>query len=187
MEIIKANKNNISKIITALKKGAVLVFPTDTVYGLVCDASNKKAVESIFKIKRRDKSKPLGVFVKDVKIASKVAFVNENEAELLKHNNITLILNSRLRQGFGGRGPIKTIGIRIPKYKFLSLVLDEFKKPLAQTSANISGKPATVKIKDVLRQFKNEDVLVADAGELPKNKPSAIIDLSGENIKIIRK
>ncbi|MFA6190539.1 MAG: L-threonylcarbamoyladenylate synthase [Candidatus Staskawiczbacteria bacterium] len=186
MEIIKKNKNNINKIITALKKGAVLVFPTDTVYGLVCDASNKKAVEKIFKIKKRDKSKPLGVFVKDIKTAFKIAVVKKEYEKFLKNNKNTVILKSRLRQGFGGRSK-KTIGIRIPKYKFLNLILDEFKKPIAQTSANISGKPATTKIKEVLKQLGKENILIIDAGDLIKNKPSAIIDLTGAKNKIIRK
>ena len=65
MEIIKKNKSNMGKVISALKNGAVLVLPTDTVYGLVCDATNKKAVEKIYKIKNRPRFNPLPVFIKD--------------------------------------------------------------------------------------------------------------------------
>ena len=83
MEIIKANKNNVDKIISALRKGAVLVLPTDTVYGLVCDASNKKAIEKIFIIKKRDKSKPLGIFVKDIKFVSKIAYIDLTNCVLM--------------------------------------------------------------------------------------------------------
>ncbi len=177
MELIKEDKKNIGKVVSALKNGAVLVLPTDTVYGLVCDASNKKAVEKIFKIKKRSKLKPLGIFVKDIKSAKKLVAINKEAENYLKNNKVTVILKYKK----------KTIGIRIPKYKFLNLILDKFKKPITQTSANISGKPATVKIKNILRQFKNANILVVDAGDLPKNKPSAIIDLSAGKIKTLRK
>jgi L-threonylcarbamoyladenylate synthase len=185
MQIIK--KNNIKEIITALKKGAVLVFPTDTVYGLICDAGSRKAVSTIFRIKKRDKSKTLGIFVRDVKSASKIAFVGKNEAEILGDNTTTLILEAKKKTLSKLVYKRNTIGIRIPKYKLLNLVLEKFNKPIAQTSANISGEKATVKIKDILMQFRDEDISVVDVGDLPKNKPSAIIDLTDNNIKIIRK
>lgn len=184
MEIIK--KNNIKEIITALKKGAVLVLPTDTVYGLICNASNNIAVAKIFKIKKREKSKPLGVFVKDIKSAKKLAIIDKAE-KFLKNNKNTVILNVKKKNLSNLVYKNNTIGIRIPKYKLLNLVLNKFNKPIAQTSANISGRPATVKINNILKQFKNTDVLIVDVGNLPKNKPSAIIDLTNNNIKIIRK
>ena len=93
MEIIK--KNNISEIITALKNGAVLVFPTDTVYGLICDAGNKKAVDKIYSIKKREKSKPLGVFVKDIKTIKNLAFIDSEKELIFKDNKITFILDAK--------------------------------------------------------------------------------------------
>ena len=67
MQIIKKEKINLKEIVKMIKQGKVLVFPTDTVYGLVCDATNKKAVEKIFKIKKRSKKKPIPIFVKNLK------------------------------------------------------------------------------------------------------------------------
>jgi len=185
MEIIK--KNNLKEIFTALKKGAVLVFPTDTVYGLICDAANKKAVEKIFKVKKREKTKPLGIFVKSVNDINKFAILGKDQSVIFKDNKITGILKTRKKNLSKLVYKKNTIGIRIPKYKLLNTILDKFNRPLAQTSANISGKPATTKIKYILRQFKNEDVLIVDVGDLPKNKPSSIIDLTDNNINIIRK
>ena len=186
MKIIQGNKKNIKEIITALKNGAVLVLPTDTVYGLVCDATNKKAVSKIYKIKKRDKAKPLGIFVKSIKYVKKFSFINKDQEKILEDNKITVILKSKGRVFSNLVYKNKTIGIRVPKYKLLNCILDKFKNPIAQTSANISGKSATIKIKDILKDFKNEDVLVVDTGNLPKAKPSTIIDLSNNNIKIIR-
>lgn len=187
MKVIKQDNKNIKEIITALKNGAVLVLPTDTVYGLVCDATNKKAVNKIYKIKKRDKSKPLGIFVKKIKDVRKCAFINKDQEKILEDNKITVILKAKGKTLSSLVYKNKTIGIRVPDYKLLNSVLDKFRNPIAQTSANISGKLATTKIKDILKDFKNNDVLVVDAGNLPKSKPSTIIDLSNNNIKIIRK
>jgi len=187
MQTIKQDKINIGKIVAALKNGAVLVCPTDTVYGLVCDASNEKSVEKIFEIKKRDKSKPLGIFVKDIKAAKKLAFADKNQESFLKDNEITAILKAKKPVLSELVYKNKTIGIRIPNYKFLNLILEKFNKPLVQTSANISGKETTVKIKNILKQFKTQEVIIVDGGDLPKNKPSTIIDLTNNNINILRK
>ena len=82
-------------------------------------------------------------------------------------------------------GNKETIGIRIPDYKLVIEILKKIKKPIVQTSANISGKPATTKIKEVLEQFNSKQVkpdLVIDIGDLPKNKSSKVIDLINNNI-----
>lgn len=176
---------NLKEIITALKNGAVLVLPTDTVYGLVCDAKNKKAVEKIFEIKKRDKAKPLAVFVKDIDTAKKYAVIGKKEEEFLKDSKTTVVVlvKSGLAQLIGGTGKI---GIRIPDYDLIKNIFSEFDGPLAQTSANISGQPATTKIREVILQFKNQDILIIDAGDLPEAKPSKVVDLTGESDKIIR-
>jgi L-threonylcarbamoyladenylate synthase len=86
MQILQAKKENIKKIVDYLRKGMVLVCPTDTVYGLVCDAKNEKAVEKIFGIKQREKTKPLAVFVKNIAEAKKIAIINENQKKFLQKN-----------------------------------------------------------------------------------------------------
>lgn len=186
MEIIKLSEVKVGRLITALENGAVLVLPTDTVYGLVCDAGNEKAVEKIFEIKKREKSKPLAIFVKDIKTAKKFAFINKNQEDFLKDNKITAILKAQkeVLPKLVYKGG--TIGIRIPKYDLLNEILNKFENPLAQTSANISGNPATTGIADILEQFKEEDIIIVDAGDLPKNETSTIIDLT-DKIKVIRK
>ena len=205
MKIIQENKKNIKEIITALKNGAVLVLPTDTVYGLVCDATNNEAVKKVFKIKNRNKLKPLGVFIKDIKQAKKDAFVDKKQEDFLKKNwpgAVTTILMAKQ-----GLSPLvyknNTIGLRVADYNFLNLILENFKKPLAQTSANISGSPATTKIREVIKQFegkKNKPDIIIDAGNLsrqqsrrgsttksgPNNKPSKIIDLTEGGSRVLR-
>ena len=213
METIQVKKENLKKIVEFLEKGMVLICPTDTVYGLICDAKNEKAVERIFEIKQREKTKPLAVFVKNIAEAKKIAIINESQKKFLQKNwpgPTTIILKARLRStGASARQAKKglsklvykenTIGIRIPDYYFINLILKKFKNPLAQTSANISGQPATIKIKEVLEQFSAQGGAVSDgesagtqpdvvinAGDLPENNPSKVVDFSNEDVKVLR-
>lgn len=195
MRIIRTVPAKIKKIISELsgllEEGKVLVIPTDTVYGLVCDASNEEAVDKIFQIKKRDKSKSLAVFVRNVKMAEKHAFINHNQKVFLGINwpgQITVVLKAK-------KGLSKlvykndTIGLRQPKYKLIEEILKSFKKPLAQTSANISGEGAPTRIKDVLEQFENTDIqpdIIVNVGDLPENKPSKVIEYIGNKINVLR-
>ena len=87
MEILKLGQKNFTETIKrvgiSIRQGMVTVLPTDTVYGLVADATNKKAVEKIFKIKKRQFNKPIPVFVKDIRIAKKLALIDKNQERFL--------------------------------------------------------------------------------------------------------
>jgi len=197
MEILKLNEDNFEKLIEklakAIKEGKVLICPTDTVYGLICDATNEKSVKKIFKIKKRRKEKAISVFVKDLRMAKKYAFINKEQEEFIKNNlnkKNTFILKrkkSNLPEILFGKE--KTIGIRIIDNKLINLLLDKTRKPLTATSANISQKPASTEIKKVLKQFEKQKIkpdIVIDSGNLSKSRPSQIIDLTKEKI-IIKK
>lgn len=214
MEVLKVVSDNPSSIIEKsaklIKKGGVVIFPTDTLYGLLTDARNEMAVKKVFKIKKRQRSRAIPVFVKDIKTAKKLAFISKNQEKILKKvwftrpnfwNNYykekklvkiapkiwagkgkaTFVLkrkNSSLKIFSGDK---KRIGIRIPDYKLLNILLSRLNFPLTGTSANISGKSASGNIKKILSQFKDKKHkpdLVIDAGNLPKSKPSTVLDLT---------
>jgi L-threonylcarbamoyladenylate synthase len=80
----------------------------------------------------------------------------------------------------------ETIGLRIPDYDLIRVLLNNLKRPLIGTSANISGKPGSVRIKEVLDQFKGQDIVVINIGDLEPNKPSTVVDFTGPKIKILR-
>ncbi|PIR72140.1 MAG: threonylcarbamoyl-AMP synthase [Candidatus Nealsonbacteria bacterium CG10_big_fil_rev_8_21_14_0_10_36_24] len=194
-------RTDIKEVIKIIKKGGVVVCPTDTVYGLITDATNKKAVEKIFKIKKRDKKKAIPIFVKDIKTAKNLAFINEKQEKFLRENwpgKITVILKRKVKCGlpeilFSKK---KTIGLRIPNYKLIKKLLQKTNKPLTGTSANISRKPPSTKIKEVLKQFsaqggpvsdgKDQPDLIIDVGNLKKSRPSRVIDLTKNKQKILR-
>lgn len=191
MQIIKEDQANIDELVATLKKGAVLVLPTDTVYGIICDATNKKAVKKIFEIKNREKSKPLPIFVKDIATAKKIAVIDADQEKMLHEKwpgAYTFVL---ARQGKLKIYGVKkdTIALRIPQYKFLNVLLEKLDRPLAQTSANIAGQPVGQGVKEILHQFlgkKYQPDILIDAGDLNEAQPSTIIDLTNNN-KVLRK
>lgn len=194
MEVVKLQKA-LNKATSALLAGKIVICPTDTVYGFLADASNKKAVEKIFKIKKRPRAKPLAVFVRDIKMVKQLAEIDERQEKTLKKywpGKYTFVLKRKPCE-VGSHTKLygvdkKTIALRIPKFKFLNDLLKKINKPLAQTSVNISGEPPLVKIEDIKEKFGMSDIpmLIIDGGNLPKNKPSAIIDLTKDKIKILR-
>ena len=182
MEVIKLNKKSVLQAVDFLNSGGVVIFPTDTVYGFLALAENKKAVNKIYKIKNRPKSKPLPVFVKDLKMAKELAEINDKQIKILRNKwpgKYTFVLNKK-----DGKG---TIALRIPKYKPLNDLLKKINKPLSQTSVNISGQDTLIKIADIEAQFAKQKILLIDGGNLKKSKPSKIIDLTENKLKFLRK
>ncbi len=196
MPVLKVDQKNlkliIKKAVKSIKRGEIMVCPTDTVYGLVADATNKKAVEKLFKIKERSR-KPIPIFIKDLKTAKKTAQINKEQEKFLKRawpGKVTAVLTRKNKLPKILFGKRTTIGLRIPKYKLVQELLKKINRPLTGTSANISGKPATTKIKKIIKQFKNQRFqpdLILDAGDLEPSKPSMVIDLTGSKQKILRK
>jgi len=204
MRILKVNQKNLKevteKVQQLVKEGKVIICPTDTVYGLVCDATNIKAVRRFLKIKRRPKNKPIPIFVKNLKMAKKLAKIDKKQEKILKAvwpgKATTVLKRTCFRKGFGGRGKIrlygvdkKTIALRLPDYKLLNVLLKKLNCPLAETSANISGRPTLTKIKEIIKQFKSQKYqpdLAIDAGNLLKSRPSVVLDLTSWPPKILR-
>lgn len=185
-------KNIIKEAVKIIKKEGVIICPTDTVYGLIGDATNKNAVKKIFKIKKRNINKPLPIFVKDIRMAKRIVQITKKEEDFLKKvwpGKVTVILKKKIK-GLKIYGTDKrTIGLRIPNYKLVTEIIRTLNKPLTATSANISGKSSSTKIKEVLKQFKKEKLqpdLIIDANNLPESKPSKIVDLTFDPPKILR-
>jgi len=198
MKILKISLKNFEKVVKTttdlIKKGRTVVCPTDTIYGLITDATNKESIEKVFKIKKRREQKPIPIFVKDIKMAKGLAQISKKQQEFLAKiwpGEVTVVLKQRKDCNlpkilFGKR---KTIGLRIPKHKLVKVLLKKTNKPLAGTSANISGKPGSTEIKRVLAQFKDQKFqpdLVIDAGNLRPSKPSTVVNLTRSKPKLLR-
>ncbi len=174
-----------------MKQGRVAALPTDTVYGFLGHAEQKETVDKIFDIKDRDRNNPIGIFVKDLSMAKRYAEISEEQEALLRQywpGRITFVLSKR-REFPSGIGTEDTIGIRVPEYELLNTIFQKINFPLAQTSANISGRPSPLDSKTIIREFKNRGSrpdLVLDNGETPLAHPSTVVDLSAGEPKLIR-
>jgi len=196
MKILKVSpkKINLALKIAAklIKQNKVLIFPTDTVYGLVGNAASWGAVGKLLKIKKRPKDKSLPVFIKNIKEAKKLAKIGkEQEKFLRKHwpGKVTVVLDRNKKVKIFGVAR-ETIALRIPDYRLLNLLLEKTELPIIGTSANVSGKPDSTKIKQIIKQFKNQKYqpdLIIDVGNLKKSKTSTVVDFTGAKIKILRK
>jgi len=176
---------DIEGAVKILKANGTVICPTDTVYGILAIATSREALDKVFKIKKRDRKKPVPVFVKDISSAKEIAEINEKKEKFLKKvwpGKITVILNSKkvLPKEFFG----ETIGLRIPDNKTVKTILEKVGEPLTGTSANISGLPATGKIQEVLNQITADYII--DKGDLKKSLPSTVVDFTSNNLKILR-
>ena len=181
-------KLDLSKAITALKSGNIVVYPTDTLYGLGADIYNINAVRKVFQIKKRSFDNPLSVAISDISELEKIAYLNETSRRLARAflpGRLTLVLKKRKIIPDIVTAGLEKVAIRIPDNKVALELLSEF-GPLTATSANIHGKKTPDIIKEISMQFKKEDISVyLDIGKL-KGKPSTIVDATGKSIKLLR-
>src|SRR3972149_4501777 len=119
MKIIKTHSENANSVLKEARRlllsGKILICPTDTVYGLICDATNKRAVEKLFKVKQRQKDKPSPIFIKNIRQAKELAEVSKKQEKFLKkfwQGKVTAVLKRKgKRKIFGGEK--ETIGLRL--------------------------------------------------------------------------
>ena len=178
---------NLAGIVSALNNGQVIVYPTDTLYGLGADIYNDDAVKKIFLIKKRSFDQPLSVAVSNINDIEEIAFVDDKircVAEKFLPGKITLVLKKKNVVSDIITAGSPYVAVRIPDNAVALRILSVF-GPLTCTSANIHGMPTPNKINEIQMQFKDEINIYIDAGEL-KVKPSTIIDLSGEEPKVLR-
>lgn len=175
--------------VNVLKKGGVVIIPTDTVYGLAADALNEAAVERVFTIKMRNDKKPLPVLVSDFEMLQKVAVADEKIQQAVKeYGSVTAVLPSRGWVPLSLRAGQLTVGVRIPQDSFVLQVIKGFGGPITGTSANLSGRPSHSKVQDVIDEFEGgeEPDLIIDAGDLPERSPSAVIDFTKHPPRVLR-
>ncbi len=171
-----------------LRKGGLVVGPTDTVYGVFGSVS-RETVEKIMKLKGRPYQKPLGLFVKDLDMLRKIADTRKREEIILALSCLqtTFVLPKKVDLPVGV-GTDKTIGIRMGCNRFIKEVLQIYKSPVLQTSFNISGQKVCQNKEEMLELLKQTEVLpdlIVYTGELPA-LPSTVIDLTQEPFSILR-
>lgn len=193
IDIKKYSREEINLIAYNFNRGKIIIYPTDTIYGIGCSAVNGKAIKKIFKLKGREKNKPLIILVGSFNMAAKFAVINERQKKYLKKvwpGPVTCILKSREKLPKTITAGKDGIAARLPKSDFLVKIIKKFGVPIVSTSANLSGHKEIKKTGalSALKKFTNfSDLLVIDGGLL-KGKPSKVVDMRDiDNIKILRK
>lgn len=193
MEIIQVGDiDAVAKAADVLRRGGIILYPTDTLYGLGVDALSDEAVARLYQLKARDTSKPIHSVVADIEMANVFGFVDEKAFALAcayLPGPLTLILKKREEIQTGIAKDIGTIGVRIPDHQFCRDLARAFDAPFTTTSANLSGATTGRSVQEILKQLgqKAEAIdLVIDAGELPERTPSTVVDVSSGTAKVLR-
>ena len=166
------------KVVSDILEGKIFIYPTDTIYGIGCNALDESAVKKIRDIKKRDKNKPLSVIAPSFEWIRKHCVVDFDIKKYLP-GPYTLILKKKDPDFLKHVSETDSLGIRIPDCEFSEKV-KKAKTPFITTSVNLSGEPFAVSIKDVPVEIKSKVDRVVDAGEL-NGKPSALI-INGKEI-----
>ena len=210
MKTVKINKNNFTKtdvdfISNELKQGKIVVLSTDTIYGLHCVATDKKAIEKIYKIKKRNKKYPLLVLVKSYCMLHDYVFVSKKQEQyirsiwppttrlaqdknyLYKKKPTTFILKAREKLPKEIRGKDNSLAFRLPKDDFLIKIIIRLNIPLVSTSFNISGEEYNENFLLKFKEFSLNPDIIVDSGKSKNIKGSRIINIINiNNIKVIR-
>ena len=188
-EIIKENYPLVfDKISECLTGGGVIIYPTETLYGIGCLAFNQETCRRIVKIKRRSEERGLIVLVSDKEMLDRHFHV---PAELLERYSrsqkpLTLILHPKStfpEEVSGGRD---SVAVRISTSPFVKEVLRRVGEPITSTSANISGRGNSNRFIDIRRDFPSGIDVIVDSGTLPSSTGSAIVNLTTMSPEIIR-
>jgi len=191
MVILKEEK--LLQVVNHLQNGKVVVLPSETSYGLSCDATNQKAVDKIFKIKNREEAKSLLIVVPNIDEAKKYLEWNSSLDKLANKywpGSLTIVNSakkSKLAKGVvSNQG---TLAMRVCALPILVEILELCQQPLVSTSANISGENPLYDHREIIRVFKDRQYIpdaILDYGLLPFNKPSTIVNVVGNKLKILR-
>ncbi|HJJ21501.1 MAG: L-threonylcarbamoyladenylate synthase [Crenarchaeota archaeon] len=184
---VDCNEEGIKKTHQIFQKGGIIVFPTDTVYGIGCDPYNQNSIKKIYEIKSREKVKSLPILAYSLDIVKKIVVIDEFTEKIIQKNwpgPLTLILeltDEKLKKSLNLQNKI---AVRIPDSK-CTLKLLEKCKLIVGTSANISGNLSYTNPDECIKNIKNYDLFL-NGGTIRSKGESTIIEVENKTIKIIR-
>ncbi|WP_409199958.1 L-threonylcarbamoyladenylate synthase [Methanobrevibacter sp. DSM 116169] len=193
MKKYKINPKNpdmkiINEAIEVLANGGIVLYPTDTVYGLGANIFNKEAVRKIYKIKNRSYDKPLSILVQDISTINLLAEIDEKTKEHISNylpGPFTLILKKKSTIPNYITSHKDNVGLRIPDNNIARSLAQIF--PITTTSANLSDDETLTNPNDILKQLNCDIDLVLDVGILDSKTPSKIIDLTSSKPKLLKR
>jgi len=180
-------QDEIKKTLEVLRAGGVILYPTDTVWGIGCDATNEKAVKRIFDIKKRTDTKAMIVLIDNPgKLQSYVNEVPDIAWDLIEMTErpLTIIYSEAKNMAPNLIADDKSVGIRVTSEEFSKKLCAQFRKPIVSTSANVSGEPTPSNFNQIAKEIKSAVDYVVNfrQNERSQPKPSSIIKLGKGNL-----
>lgn len=185
---INPQRRHIQRVVEALADGGLISYPTDTTYGIGCDLLNKRAIETIYNLKKRDRRKPVSILCADLKDLSRYAVLSNSAHRILRRQlpgPYTFILPASPMVPKVMLTPQKTVGVRIPDNQIVREIVEGLGRPLISTSATLEDGTILNDPEAIDLRFRGTiDIVIA--GVCP-GEPSSIIDLTGQEPIIIRR
>ncbi len=184
---VKPDMKVLKEAVNIMKKGKLIVYPTETCYGIGADATNMKSIQKIYEIKGRDSSKPIPILVSNLEMIKKYGLITKKIEILVKK-----FMPGPLSIVTKKEKPVSDINqegisFRISSHPVATSLVKMLKKPITTTSANISGQSSIYEIKKVIEIFGDKVNVIIDCGDLPITESSTCVDMTCEdNVKIIR-
>ena len=184
---VNCNDEGIRKSVEIIENGGVIIFPTDTVYGIGCNPYDVNAVKKIYEIKSREKTKSLPVLASSIEIVKQISIIDEFTEKIIKKywpGPLTLILKLKDKNLKKSLNLEDKIAVRIPNSVCTLKLLNKCNL-IVGTSANVSGDSSFTNPQECIKNVKNYDVFV-DGGTITSKGESTIIEIENEKIHVIR-
>jgi len=188
MRILKATVENILAASKIVRRGGLVVYPTDTVYGLGCDPLNVEAVKRLFKAKG-ERKKPLPILASDIEHVEKIAYLSERARKIAARfwpGPLTLVVPKKPALPDVVTCSLDSVGVRIPKHDIALHLIHLSKGLLVGTSANKTGEKPPQTAYEAAEQLGKEVNVILDGGPTALGTPSTVVDLTSEKSKILR-
>ena len=185
------NSSNIIEVATALRDGKLVVFPTDTVYGIGTNVYNKDACEKIYEVKGRPKNKPLSVLISDISMLQDIVdYISPVEQKLIDTFwpgplTIKFLKKTAFLPDIVSAGD-KYIRVRLINDSITKEIIDLAQVPIVAPSANLHGSPTGTKVKNIINELGNKVDYILDCGDIEDDTVSTIVQVEDEEINIIR-
>ena len=176
----KISERIINEICQVLKNDGLIVYPTETAYGIGCNALSEIAIKKVFKIKNRSENSPLPVIIDSVRMMKEISLPTAEALLLSKHFHPgPLVLALPKKPIISDLLNPSSIALRISSNHIIHEIVKAFMNPIVSTSANLSGDPSPYSIEAVINSLNEKQIqLIIDAGQLPQRNPSTLVDFT---------
>lgn len=179
----------ITEAASAIRAGGLVIYPTETVYGLGADACSARAIGKIFKLKGRGAGKPIPIAMNSLDMARRFAELNPAAKALFKFlpGPLMIVVSARTTVSKLLTAGTGKVGIRVPNHQVALKLIEFVGGPITATSANLSGKPAPLTVKEAIEQLGKNVDMALDAGKCELGIPSTVVDVTSKRPKVLRK